>query len=143
MYGRGKSMRRGSITGFIGKGREREWRLGQSTINSRGGASGGGGFNSKTRKRGNGRGGLRLRGGVGLHCSLNARMKEGGRREDWEMTGGGVAVRGGGGEPKEGENPDGGAQLAGERRVGRRKWAGGGVWVGRGGGPRGESKPVG
>jgi hypothetical protein len=90
VYGRGKSARRGSITGFIGQGRERERQLGQSAIN---GWGGGGSFNSKTRKRGNRREGLRRRGGVGLHCSLNARMKEGGRREDRETVGDVVAVR--------------------------------------------------
>jgi hypothetical protein len=63
-------------------------------INGRESAAAGGGFNSKPRKRGNGRGGLRQRGGAGLHCSLNARMKEGGRREDRETANGhhGIAV---------------------------------------------------
>jgi hypothetical protein len=48
-------------------------------------------------------------------------MKEGGRREDREMAGSVVAVRDRGGEPKEGENPDGRGPAGSEGE----KWGGG------------------
>jgi hypothetical protein len=45
-------------------------------------------FQLEIKEKGNGRGGLRWWSGAGLLCSLNARMKEGGRREYWETAGG-------------------------------------------------------
>jgi hypothetical protein len=45
-------------------------------------------FQLEINEKGSGRGGLRWWSGTGLHCSLSARMKEGGKWEDRETAGG-------------------------------------------------------
>jgi hypothetical protein len=84
-------------------------------INGKGSTDGGGGFNSKPRKRSNGRGGLRLRGAPGFTAPWMLALKEGKTEGCRDSTGGRDLMWGRGGL-EEGDSADEWGRVAASRR---------------------------